>query len=84
MYSTEDQWAIPVINPGALGKRLNQKPELLAVIEGLHRSSRGTTSHDTPPFKYSHYQNENGVPDCFWIIATESEYAHKGITEWTY
>lgn len=81
-YGAENQTVIPAtdsLDPGGDGKRSNQRTELLAAIEGLRRD---TMSHDAPPPEQ--YHDKNGGLDSFWIIATDSEYVYKGITEWVY
>lgn len=78
----EDQWAIPVdddIDPD--GKRSSQRAELLAAIEGLRRLSEAIYDHGVTPRPHP---GQEGNPDSCWIIATDSEYVCKGITQWIY
>lgn len=76
------QWAIPIddsIDSG--GKRTSQRAELLAAIEGLRRLSEANYDHGVTPRPHP---GQNGSPDSCWVIATDSEYVCKGITQWIY
>lgn len=86
MGSEEDsgiqQWAVPIDEtidtlPGA--KRTSQRAELLAALEGLRRIS-GLSEGCHTKYRMKHeamLQKETKQ----WIIATDSEYVVKGMTE---
>jgi len=78
----EDMWAFPIdddIDPD--GKRSSQRAELLAAIEGLRRMSEHDYDHAVT---HGPHPGQEGNPDSCWIVATDSEYVCKGITEWIY
>ncbi|KAF5368218.1 hypothetical protein D9615_010522 [Tricholomella constricta] len=77
-----DQWAIPVqdsMDPNH-PKRTSQRTELLAAIEGLKKLELAESS--TEGDRYRHSQPEDPKARSEWVIATDSEYVVKGITEW--
>lgn len=59
-------------------KRTSQRIELLAAIEGLERLRLVEPATEEP--KGEHSKESNTSPE--WVIATDSEYVVKGITEW--
>ncbi|KZT08701.1 uncharacterized protein LAESUDRAFT_723610 [Laetiporus sulphureus 93-53] len=73
--SEQDQWSIPVDDVvDANGRRTSQRAELLAAIYGL----RLVGSHDRDTLCPA----ERGSKYLYWIIATDSQYVVKGMTEW--
>jgi ribonuclease HI len=74
----KQQWSISVddkLDPGQ--KRSSQRAELLAAIEGLKylsRADRGEVKHAG-----THGDRRDYLA---WVIATDSEYVVKGMTEW--
>ncbi|PCH34222.1 ribonuclease H-like protein, partial [Wolfiporia cocos MD-104 SS10] len=75
--SKGDQWAIPVDNSmDASPRRSSQRAELLAAIEGLRRLSTAVADHFPRRFEGQRLYHRG------LIIATDSEYVAKGVTEW--
>ncbi|KAI0348464.1 ribonuclease H-like protein [Trametopsis cervina] len=79
-------WSVPVddsvdTNPDA--RRSSQRAELLAAIEGLKRVEELERAGDEPgalvrlPRRHGERRERN-----LWILATDSEYVAKGMTEW--
>ena len=80
--SEAGQWATPIddsVDPD--GKRSSQRAELLASIEGLRRLSKANYDHGATPRPHP---GQEGNPYSCWVIATDSEYVCKGITQWIY
>jgi len=75
-----DHWAIPVEDfmDSDHPKRTSQRTELLAAIEGLDRLRLAELATEESKGKYS--KGRKSPPE--WVIATDSEYVVKGITEW--
>ncbi|KAG6918196.1 hypothetical protein DXG01_015985 [Tephrocybe rancida] len=72
------QWAIPVeadVDPNR--RRTSQRAELLAAIEGLKRLDDAEEGTEEPRRKHSKDPNDKSE----WVIATDSEYVVKGMTE---
>ncbi|KAG6873600.1 hypothetical protein C0995_013973 [Termitomyces sp. Mi166 len=69
-----DQWAIPVTeNMDVNQPRTSQRAELLAAIEGIKKLD---AEDERPRCRLS----REDTPE--WVIATDSEYVVKGMTEW--
>ena len=74
--SGESQWSIPVtgdIDPLS-HRRTSQRTELLAALEGFHIACELSDSSEESIHK--------PIKEKVFIIATDSEYVVKGITEW--
>ncbi|KAH7916647.1 ribonuclease H-like domain-containing protein [Hygrophoropsis aurantiaca] len=82
----EDQWALPIddtVDPD--GKRTSQRAELLAASEGLRRiceeDREGLAKDFDKNRRNARRHGEDLRPTCL-IIATDSQYVVKGMTEW--
>ncbi|KAL8787636.1 MAG: hypothetical protein Q9195_007682 [Heterodermia aff. obscurata] len=70
------------LDPGQ--KRTSQRAELLAALTGVgyliteHKNSRGDEKKEATKKKHRGSQDKKST----WIIATDSEYVVKGMTEW--
>ncbi|KAL4075472.1 ribonuclease H-like domain-containing protein [Scleroderma citrinum] len=67
----DQQWSLPIddnLDPG--GRRTSQRAELLAAIVGLDKVAEADGHPD------------NDEEECCVIIATDSEYVVKGMSEW--
>lgn len=77
----KDQMAAPIDDRmDGVGKRTNQRAELLAALEGLKMMSR-ITPIDDDEAQSLRDQAYRGDPNA-WVITTDSEYVVKGMTEW--
>jgi ribonuclease HI len=71
----EDQWSIAVDSTiDSHPKRTSQRAELLAALEGL----RLISNTDRLPHPVTKKRHE----DMCWVVATDSEYVVKGMSEW--
>jgi ribonuclease HI len=76
--SEDHQWSIPIDDTiDAHQKRTSQKAELLAALEGLRRISEAIEDKELVRKK----RHDKKDPTC-WVIATDSVYVVKGVTEW--
>ncbi|KAH7884255.1 ribonuclease H-like domain-containing protein [Phlebopus sp. FC_14] len=75
----QHQWALPVddnLDPGK--KRTNQRAELLASLEGLKKVCELDAEGIAGCMEQGGYEDDTDVI----VIATDSEYVVKGMTEW--
>jgi ribonuclease HI len=73
----DDQWSIAVDNTiDSYPKRTSQRTELLAALEGLERICK------TDNKSHTRKKHSAGKERACWVIATDSEYVVKGMTEW--
>jgi len=74
------QWSIPVDNTiDAYPKRTSQRAELLAALEGLRKISMADSDENDERHTAPKHRGKEAM--C-WVIATDSEYVVKGMTEW--
>ncbi|KAI0348461.1 ribonuclease H-like protein [Trametopsis cervina] len=79
-------WSVPVddrVDTYPNARRSSQRAELLAAIEGLRRVEALERAKDAPGALVGLPRKHGGRRERgFWVVATDSEYVAKGMTEW--
>jgi ribonuclease HI len=77
------QWSIPVDDTNdPHQKRTSQRAELLAALEGLRLISEAAAEATPDDKHFIESKRHDGKDHFCWVIATDSVYVVKGMTEW--